>query len=233
MRILFFMMSACAVMFLAGCGTTSKFVYPTNMNQLVRFGESPLTDKTVTVMPFEDFRSDDNSAMYAMYLIPLWPCGWGSYDRPDAARIFPTIAEFEVTPSEDLPKAAATSLRRSNLFKEVGFSHKKEATDYTLGGRIKTFAYRGKMWSWGLSLYCPYLWVLGAPAAVSENKIEVELELLDKNGKIVWEYTLRKEDSMWQWLYYRFGHDCKMFAKLYQDGMNAAITDLSQRLLRK
>jgi hypothetical protein len=233
MRILFLMVSACAVAFLTGCGTTAKFTYPAKMSQLVRFGETPLTDKTVTVVPFEDFRSDDNTTMFGMQLIPLFPCGWGNYDRPDAARSFPTILEFEVTPTEDLPKATATSLRRSNLFKEAAFSHRKEATDYTLAGRIKTFAYRGKVWSWGLSVYGSYLWVLGAPAAVSENEIEVELELLDKNGKIVWEYTIRKANSMWQWLYYRFGHDCKMFAILYQDGMNAALTDLSQHLLKK
>jgi len=47
------------------------------------------------------------------------PFGYSGYERPDAARIFNTIARFDFDPSEDLAKADAYSLRESGLFKDA------------------------------------------------------------------------------------------------------------------
>jgi hypothetical protein len=80
---------------LTGCGATAKFVYPSNAQNLVRLYESPKYDRTVAVLPFEEARSDKNEASgFFLYLIPLVPYGAGSYERPDAARMFMSISEF-------------------------------------------------------------------------------------------------------------------------------------------
>ena len=67
------------------------------------------------------------------------PFGWVDYNRPDAARTFLTVNEFAFTPSEDLPKAAALSLRRSNLFSDAYFTFggEKDKADFVLCGAIK------------------------------------------------------------------------------------------------
>ena len=108
--------------FLVGCGTTAKFVYPAKMSSLVQLDSHPILDKKLAVLPFDDYRSDENSNMFLMYLIPLMPFGWGNYERPDAASMFLSIETYDITPSEDLAKATAVSFRHSNLFKDVFFT---------------------------------------------------------------------------------------------------------------
>ena len=44
---------------LAGCGSTAKFVYPAQMSSLVQISSSPVSDKTLAILPFDDYRSDD------------------------------------------------------------------------------------------------------------------------------------------------------------------------------
>jgi hypothetical protein len=79
-----------------------------------------------------------------LYLIPLMPFGWMECDRPEAARMFLTIVEFDFTPGEDLAKAAAYSLRRSNLFKDAFFTFGggKDKADYILTGKIIAFLFK-------------------------------------------------------------------------------------------
>ena len=159
------------------------------------------------------------------------PFGWVEYDRPDAARMFVSIDEFEFTPSEDLAKAAALSLRRSNLFKDAYFTFggEKERADLILTGEIQSTKYLGNMWTYGLSLYGPLLWFLGAPAGNSENTLTIRLTLREKD-KIVWEYTFNRSRKIWQWLYYRMGYDVFAYSELMQEAMNEAIADLAARL---
>ena len=111
----------CAV-FLAGCGTTGKFVYPADMSSLVRFDSSPAAGKRVAVLPFDDCRGDENSCMFGMYLIPFMPFGWADYERPDAANMFLSVVSYDTNPAEDLAKATAVSFRRSQLFRDVFFT---------------------------------------------------------------------------------------------------------------
>ena len=217
---------------LAGCGSTAKFVYPAQMSSLVQISSSPVSDMTLAILPFDDYRSDDNSCLFPLYLIPLMPFGWGTYDRPDAANMFLSIMAYDVTPSEDLAKAAAVSFRHSNLFKDAFFSFggDKDNTDFILRGRIKTMKYHGKMFTYCLSVYGPLLWLFGAPAGISENHLALEFTLTNKAGKVVWDWTIDKEESMLQWIYARMGYDCKLFTSMYQDGMNEAVNSLARKM---
>jgi hypothetical protein len=218
--------------FSAGCGSTGKFVYPVRMSGLVEISPQPLYAKKVAVNVFEDYRADQNDRLAALYLIPLMPYGWIEYDRPDSANGFISISNFEFTPAEDLAKSAATSLRRSNLFKDAYFSFGGEEgrADFILSGKIKSTYYKGRILSYGLFTVAPLFWLLGMPYGTSLNQLVIEMELRNSKGEKVWEYTFDKDDYRTQWIYARMGVDCKMYASLMQDGMNEAINDLAQRI---
>lgn len=217
---------------LTGCGTTAKFVYPAQMSSLVQFDSSHVTTKKLAVLPFDDYRSDENSCMFPMYLIPLMPFGWGTYERPDAASMFLSIISYDITPTEDLAKATAVSFRHSNLFEDVFYTMggEKDNADLVLRGRIKTLKYQGKIFTYGLSVYGPLLWFFGAPAGMSENRLALELTLSNKAGKILWDWSMDKEDWIVQWIYTRMGYDCKMFTNIYQSGMNDAVSSLAKKM---
>jgi len=229
---LLMLLAAVLAAFLSGCGTTAKFVYPARMDDLVQVASAPAHNQTVAVTPFDDFRNQDNtSGTVFLYMIPLMPFGWVEYDRPDAARLFLSINAYDFTPAEDLPKAAAVSLRRSNLFKDAFFTFggEKDRADLVLRGTIRSTKYLGRVWSYGLSIEGPLLWLLGAPCGNSENTLSLQFELTRK-GKVIWDYTFDRTDSTVQGLYYYYGHDCLGYSRLMQDAMNQAITDLARRL---
>jgi len=224
-----------AVTLLAGCGTTGKFVYPANMSTLFRVGEDKACSKTVAVLPFDDYRSDDNSSWFLMYLLPLCPFGWCDYERPDAASMYPSILTYDMTPTEDLGKATAVSLRQSRIFKDAFFTMggEKDRADFIFTGQIKEMRYRGKQLSYGLSVFGADLWLIGFPCSTSENVLAVEFQLRNKEGRIVWEYSVERSDWIVQWLYYRMGHDCKAFSQMYQSAMNDALASLCQTMREK
>lgn len=226
-----------AVLFLSGCGTTAKFVYPAKGSNLVNFPDGPIYDKKIAVTPFDDSRGDTNSAgTIFLYLIPLMPYGWVEYERPDAARMFLTIAEFDFTPSEDLAKAAAYSFRRSNLFKDAFFTYggEKDKADYLFHGEIISTKYDGTMFSYGLSIYGPIFHYLGLPSGRSYNVLTLNLKLTDiKSSKILWDKNYDKAYAIMQGLYYSFGDDIKGYPKLMQDIMNDAITDINKTLRKE
>lgn len=228
---LFFSAAALALL-LSGCGTTAKFVYPARMDDLVQVASAPAHNLTVAVTPFDDFRNQDNtSGTFFLYMIPLMPFGWVEYDRPDAARLFVSISSYDFTPAEDLPKAAAVSLRRSNLFKDAFFTFggEKDRADLVLHGKIRSTKYLGHVWSYGLSVYGPLLWLFGAPCGNSKDTLSLQFELTRK-GQVIWDYAFDRTDSTVQGLYYYSGHDCLGYSRLMQDAMNQAITDLARRL---
>ena len=145
--------------------------------------------------------------------------------------MFLTIESYDFTPGEDLPKAAALSLRRSNLFSDVFFTFggEKDRADLVLSGAIKSTNYQGNMWSYGLSLFGSIPWFFGLPVGNSQNTLMIEFQLKKKN-RIIWEYSFARSHRIWQWLYYRMGHDVLGYSELMQEAMNEAILDLAARL---
>jgi len=225
--------SIIAVIAITGCGTTGKFVYPAKMSTMFKSSSDCAYDKTIAVIPFDDYRGDDNSmAGYYLYMLPLCPWGKLEYDRPEAARFFNSIQEFDATPSEDLAKAVAVSFRHSNLFKDAFFTMggEKDRADFVIRGRLKEMRYEGKVYSYGLSIVGPCLWYIGAPACNSVNTISYELEMRNKQGKIVWDYSFARSNELMQWLYYRIGDDCKGFSYVFQESMNEALSNLAAKM---
>lgn len=231
MKKLFIAISAVVLLFgTFGCGTTAKFVYPAKMETMVQVNSSPVFDKKVAVVPFDDYR-DATNTVGSVFLawLPLVPFGWVEYNRPDAARDFITIRQFDFTPSEDLPKAAALSLRRSRLFADAFFTFggEKDKADFVLHGAVKSTKYLGHLWTYGLSFFGSYLWLFGLPCGNSENELVIELTLT-RQEKIIWEHTISRSDKIWQGYYYNWGHDVQAYSELMQNIMNEAIVDMAK-----
>ncbi|OGV56889.1 MAG: hypothetical protein A2017_05120 [Lentisphaerae bacterium GWF2_44_16] len=222
------------ISFISGCGTTAKFVYPSNHKNIARFSLNPKYNSTIAVLPFEELRKDNNtSGTYYLYLIPLMPYGYMTYDRPDAARMFVSINQFDFDVSEDMAKAAATSIRRSGLFKDVFFTFggEKDKADYILTGEIYSTYYKGRIFSYGLSIFGSLFWFLGFPSGTSSNELIFKLQLKSiAENKIIWEYTCSKDDYIVQGLYYGSGRDVKAYTTLMEDCMNNALSDLNKSL---
>lgn len=218
----------------SGCGTTAKFVYPSDPSNLIRFSATSVFEGKVAVTPFEEYRSDKNSfSPFYLYLIPLMPFGYFSHDRPEAARTFVSIQEFDFDASEDLAKAAASSVRRSGLFDDAFFTYggDKENADYVLEGDIISARYEGAIYSYGLSFVGTTLWLIGFPSGSSENFLTLHMRLLDRpTGETLWEFSTGKKWRRLQGLYYRFGHDVKGYVPLMEEIMNEALTDMNNTL---
>lgn len=228
-KVFVFLAAVAAIVFFSGCGTTAKFVYPHDMRELIKLDVKPIYEKSIAVVPFDDYRSaENNSGTVLVGYIPLAPYGWVEYNRPDAAKMFVTVASFDFTPSEDLAKAAALSLRQSNLVRKSFFSFGADKADFVLHGEIKSTKYLGRLFTYGLSLYGPNLWLLGLPAGNSENILTLYL-YLKKGDQIIWEYSFDRSYKILQGYYYEWGRDVLRYSLLMQECMNEAIVDLAKK----
>ena len=225
------------IVLLTGCGTTAKFVYPHDGRQLVRLAETPQYQKKIAVTPFDDMRGNKNqSGTRLLALIPLMPFGYFEYDRPDAAKPFLTVQEFDFNPSEDLAKATAYSLRKSGLFEDAFFTFggEKDKAQFLLEGEILSTKHTGTLWTYGLSGLAGYVWVLGAPVGSSMNNLALKLKLTDIiSKKTIWGKSYNLKNKITQGLYYNMGHDVIIFPSLMQEIMNDAIKDMDKSLSTK
>lgn len=217
---------------LAGCGTTGKFVYPHSSQNLWHIPANPANNCKIAVLPFEDERGSKNQfATYFLGWLPLVPYGWITYERPDAAKTFMSITEYNFTPTEDLAKAAAYSTLRSNICKNAFFSFGNDEADYYLKGIFSSTTYVGKSYTYCISLLSGYLHIFGLPAGSSTNHIDLKLVLVGRDReKIVWQKDYSKEWAVVQGLYYNWGDDCLGFSILFQEIMNDALPRIQQAI---
>jgi hypothetical protein len=219
---------------LTGCGTTAKFIYPADSHKLIRISEKPVYQKKIAVTPFDEMRGSNNqSGTFLLYLIPLMPFGYFEYERPDAARPFLTVQEFNFNPSEDLAKAAAYSLRKSGLFKDAFFTFggEKDKAQLLLEGEIISTKHIGTMWTYGLSIYAPLVWLFGVPIGTSLNNLALNLKLTNlASRKKIWKKSYNFKNKITQGLYYQMGHDVIIYPFLMQAIMNDAIKDMNAKL---
>jgi hypothetical protein len=221
-----------SVLFLCGCGTPAKWTYPINLDSLYR---SPATrsDLVIGVLPFREARPRKNQvATLFVYLIPLSPFGWLTYERPEYARSFNTVLEYDFQLDEDFGKAVTKSFDTSGLFRRVYFILDGETAeaDYILRGTARRAVYEGTVWSYGLSAFGPLLWFIGLPSGTSTNSIDIELELIDRDDEVVWSFRASRDHEITQGLYYNRGNDVLHFSTLMESLMNEALRDLEPRL---
>jgi hypothetical protein len=73
------------------CNTQAKWTYLLDPSKLYRSAQDR-SRLSIAVLPFREERPVVNrSATVLLYMIPLMPYGWMTYNRPEAARTFNTI----------------------------------------------------------------------------------------------------------------------------------------------
>ncbi len=99
-------------MLLAGCSMQAKFTYPLG-GDIQTINPSPPNAK-IAVLPTVDKRDvKNNVGGWFLYMIPLVPWGHVTYNRPEAARLFFSIGEFQADIHEDVAKAITHQWQRA------------------------------------------------------------------------------------------------------------------------
>jgi hypothetical protein len=154
---------------------------------------------------FEDARENENHNYLVLYAIPLMPFGWQNLNTPELTTYHTTTGVWNnYKPTEDFPKALAEDLRNTHLFADAFFDFRRDTADYAVQGKILSTKYTGRIISYGLSVEGPLLWLIGFPAAWTQNELSIDLTLMDsKTGNILFSknYTATPCSNM-SWLYY-------------------------------
>jgi len=192
----------------------------------------PVLAKSVVVLPTEDLRINENSNLYALYLIPLMPFGWMTYDTPEGPDRHLTSGQWIFRPSEDIAKAIAQDLQNLGMFKETFFGYRPSDGDLVLRSQLHSTRYNAKVLSYGLSIEGPLLWFIGFPAGTYSNELRLEMRLEDqKTGKLVWSGGVTELEGSAVWLY-AMGADFH-YDTLLKRGLIRSFGDLQTQLARR
>ena len=217
---------------IGGCAMPAEFAYPPDSKDLARISKKPKDRLSVAVMPFKDVRGSRNSMKtFWICFLPLAPYGFFVHERPDTARFFNTISEFSFDASHDMAKAVVASLSDSGLFNQVYFSSEGEqgSADLVMYGEVSRTLYRGRTYTYCVSVAATALWLLGLPVGDSTDTLEFSLVLRDRGtGKGIWQCKSRMSKRITQGFYYNWGDDVKGYAELMADAMNEALVGLGK-----
>ena len=239
-----------AALVLGACNNIAKFDYNGAQGTLAKFAEPGSATKSVAVMPFMDQRgakyfdpsqaglasarpSGDHGSFF-LALIPFMPFGYVEKEQPELSEDFVSLERFHFDVQNDLAAAAFASLKSSNLFSEVKRANNAAQAadaDYIWRGSVTSTFYRGRIFTYGISVFSPILWVVGIPDGSSTNELGVKFELVDRaSGNVVWEYNYLNSDYLNHWLYARVGKDASLYPQLMKQAMNGALYDLSKKM---
>jgi len=125
----------------------------------------------------------------------------------------------------------AEELRSSKLFKDAFFDFKTGSNDLLIKGRILSTNYKGKIISYGLGVFGPYFWFLGAPAFSIDNDLKIHIECLDiKTNKVLLskEYAAVPVSNL-GWIY-AIGNDFN-YPEMLQSIYKEFVADLKKQVL--
>lgn len=218
-------LSLCA---LTGCASTRSWAYRPEA-PVVR---EPVLAKSVVVLPTEDLRTNENSNLLPLYLIPLMPFGWMTYDTPEGPDRHLTSGAWIFRPSEDIAKAIAQDLQNLGLFKETFFGYRPSDGDLVLRSQLHSTRYNAKMITYGMSIEGPLLWLIGFPTGTYSNELRLEMRLEDqKTGQLVWSGGVTELDGGIVWIY-ALGADFH-YDSLLKRGLRLSFSDLQTRLAQQ
>lgn len=220
----------CCCLALSGCGVfdtidqmenagPQKFDYPVKGLEKRKVTESPFSEKILVVAPFKDSRpkptTPNPGTLFWAYL-PLAPFGYININSDDA-----NISDFS--------DAASFSLKESGLFKKViGPTAKNaEKADFTFEGELISTSYEGIIWTYGLSVYGYFFWILALPVGTIDEDLVIKFTLKNNKGKVIWSKEYQEDETkMISGFYYKISDENKFnngAAYIMQLLMNDAI----------
>jgi hypothetical protein len=201
-----------------GCASQKAWIYDTNNYSSL----STQINKKVAVLPFKDSRENKNSNKMGLGFIPLFPYGWMNFKAPEGSQLHMFTGLWtNYNPKEDFSKALAEELASTNIFKEAYFDFKKGESDLVIKGEILSTDYKSKLYTYGVSFFAGYLWIVGFPTGSASNDLSVELSCIDaKTEEVLFSKKYHAEKySKVGWIYVMpndFNYS-KMLKEIYKD----------------
>jgi hypothetical protein len=184
----------------SACASQQTWIYDANSyNYPVR-----TIDKEVVILPLDDARENNNSNKIGLGFIPLFPYGWMNFSGPEgSSRHVFTGPWINYNPKEDFSKALAEEITATNLFREAYFDFKEGDGDIVIKGKILNTDYSGKLYTYMLSVYGSWLWLIGFPAGSTSNDLSVELRCEEaESNKLIFSKTYNAETyKKMGWIY--------------------------------
>ncbi|MBI3736473.1 hypothetical protein HY256_08165 [Candidatus Sumerlaeota bacterium] len=189
-----------------GCAFQAKFTYP--LDPPIRVANENPPDVRLTVLPPQDARPQNNR-YFPIYIFPLVLWGPIQNQRPENPAAFPTVSRFEFSLKRDIPEAIARHLQSAGIAKwaAAGKRESNPDADYFVETEVKSTQYRGKVMTYGLSIFAFPLYFIGAPAWRSDVDLELTLRLKDRAGQEIWSAPVRGTWGLWTGYYYNSGRD--------------------------
>jgi hypothetical protein len=211
----------------AGCGTERTWIYRPE----TAAARSPLLVLTVAVPPFQDLRANANTDELMHYAMPVFPFGWQNLSHPEYAQRHANTGPWLWKPDEDLAQATVAEIDRARIFGRVTFTRTGGDADLRLEGAVKSTQYRSKTFGYGLSVFGPLFWILGAPSDSFENELILGFRLVESgNGKVLWEKEYSRRIGKTSWIYdvqddFRYPELAKAILRQLSEDL-AAVADL-------
>lgn len=222
---------ALALSLAPGCSTNARFTYP--LKPPIKVASKTPIDAKIAVLPAVDKRGSTNTtAPLFLAYIPLMPWGWIEHERPEAARQFLSIGEFQADLREDIPKAIAQHWGEAGIARVVSFDQGLLAdyADYKLKTTLNKTTYYGRSISYCLSFFAGYIHIFGMPSGSFNVRTDIDLILEDKSGKEVWGGKIKDDHFMWASIYYNYGADMEGLALSLQKGLEALAPEVVEAL---
>jgi hypothetical protein len=201
-----------------------------------------LTQKRLVVLPFKDSRPDSNTNAEMLIYFPLVPYGWVDLSFPEAGHSdsFPhnpifvdPIQPQQFKPKEDFARAAAEELRTSGLFKGVVFAPRTTEEDLVLQGEVTSTRYYRTIWSYGLSIFAGFPWLIGVPAGTVTNELAIEFHLDDRvTGAVLWRKKYHDSYKTTYWIRYNWPRHFN-YDTLYKAMLRDVVESLRAELARQ
>ncbi len=222
-----FMLAAVLLLTLTGCQNIQSWSYKPE----VRRSGQPILNRSVVVLPLEDRRENVNRNRLAMYLIPLMPFGWADYQTPEGVPMHVFSGQWQFRPVDDMARAITLEIENARVFQETFYGTRASEGDFVLSGKLVATGYKGKLITYGLSVYGPLLWIIGLPAGTASNELVIELSLSRSlSDPPLWTHEIREQAGGVSWLY-AMKSDFR-YADLLKQGMSGAIDSLSDAARR-
>ena len=216
-----FTLIICAL-FLSSCSSTWDYT-PRNWRTKNR------TASTIQVSQFNDARNVVTNDVFKpgkfiLHEVPL--ILWSNItdvDHPEGNVIeMPNMVSV-------LPKATATELSATGMFKDVFVMSEKAGTaDYTLKGTIIDTHSSKTISAYGLSVIGNMISLLGVPSGKVKNTMTVKYQLLDKNNKVIFDKTYTENSSRPIFIYTELSKSqFEIQSSIYQNINIRLIKDLS------
>jgi len=226
---------------LAGCETVRSNTWSYKPGPLV--SRAPLIDKSLNVLPFDDFRENRNVNHLLLCLIPLVPYGSVDYRTPETMRMYINSmsdtgetalmgtggGRWVFRPSEDLARAVAAEIDHAGIVREAFLGRRPSEGDLVLRGEVISTRYSGKGYLYGLSLAGMLVPLFGAPISSVHNELELRLALTRQGSRRpIWTATVREQKNARSRIFH--SEPDFFYEDLLRTGLRKAIPSLEMAL---